>query len=101
MVQAGRRELESLSIEQGADLLLGATDRSGRANDLGTSTLARAKTVNRDLIESRDRAERARDKVQLVLNNEAWRWERRPDAKQTTCLWLANDLGEFVRCANN
>src|SRR5690606_31687274 len=74
VIDAARRKDRALAIEQCADLLLRATHGCRGANDLGNPALsvdlALAQEIDRRLVQAYHGAQRARDEVQLILNDE-------------------------------
>ncbi|MBW6524954.1 hypothetical protein KZ810_15760 [Sphingomonas sp. RHCKR47] len=67
------------AVEQAHDLVARAAHGGGRGDDLGAHALPadvpRRERVDRGLVQTRDRAERPRDQVQFVLDDEVGRRE--------------------------
>ena len=85
-VGPGRREhLRQWPREERLDLVLRPAHGGGRGDDLGPHrapvNLAHAQRLDRGLVEPGHRAERSRDQVQLVLDHEVGRRERRGEAR--------------------
>src|SRR5262249_30271316 len=72
-----RKDVGFAAREQREQLLVGATHRRRRRDNLRTCvhtvTFARRERIDCRLVEADHRTERPRDEMQLVLDNEIWR----------------------------
>src|SRR5690606_16942315 len=102
----GRWELLRPSVEDGADLVAGAPNRGRRRDELRASVRLRVcrKEVDRGLVQADERAERTRDQMQLVLDDEVRRGigaRGRASAEEATALLVPRKHGELVDRAND